>query len=148
MSENKYEVVKFIDDNIELDVNIDPYSETIWLTQSQMAILFGVDISRISRHIKNALNEEEINSQRNLRKTQIANSDKLVNLYDLDVIISVGYRVKSNKGVIFRKWATKVLKEYLLKGYAINEERSLVTNENYVRLINNVETLDQRVSNI
>ena len=148
MSENKYEVVKFIDDNIELDVNIDPYSETIWLTQSQMAILFGVDISRISRHIKNALNEEEINSQRNLRKTQIANSDKLVYLYDLDVIISVGYRVKSIKGVIFRKWATKVLKEYLLQGYVINEKRSLVTNENYVRLINKVESLDERVSNI
>ena len=147
MSENKYEVVKFIDDNIELDVNIDPYSETIWLTQSQMAILFGVDISRISRHIKNALNEEEINSQRNLRKTQIANSDKLVYLYDLDVIISVGYRVKSIKGVIFRKWATKVLKEYLLQGYVINKERSLVTNENYVRLINKVESLDERVSN-
>ena len=148
MSENKYEVVKFIDDNIELDVNIDPYSETIWLTQSQMAILFGVDISRISRHIKNALNEEEINSQRNLRKTQIANSDKLVYLYDLDVIISVGYRVKSIKGVIFRKWATKVLKEYLLQGYVINKERSLVTNENYVRLINKVESLDERISNI
>ena len=148
MSENKYEVVKFIDDSIELDVNIDPYSETIWLTQSQMAILFGVDISRISRHIKNALNEEEINSQRNLRKTQIANSDKLVYLYDLDVIISVGYRVKSIKGVIFRKWANKVLKEYLLQGYVINEKRSLVTNENYVRLINKVESLDERVSNI
>jgi len=148
VSENKYEVVKFIDDNIELDVNIDPYSETIWLTQSQMSILFGVDISRISRHIKNALNEEEINSQRNLRKTQIANSDKLVYLYDLDVIISVGYRVKSIKGVIFRKWATKVLKEYLLQGYVINEKRSLVTNENYVRLINKVESLDERVSNI
>ena len=148
MSETKYEVVKFIDDNIELDVNIDPYSETIWLTQSQMSILFGVDISRISRHIKNALNEEEINSQRNLRKTQIANSDKLVYLYDLDVIISVGYRVKSIKGVIFRKWATKVLKEYLLQGYVINEKRSLVTNENYVRLINKVESLDERISNI
>ena len=148
MSETKYEVVKFIDDNIELDVNIDPYSETIWLTQSQMAILFGVDISRISRHIKNALNEEEINSERNLRKTQIANSDKLVYLYDLDVIISVGYRVKSIKGVIFRKWANKVLKEYLLQGYVINEKRSLVTNENYVRLINKVESLDERVSNI
>ena len=88
MSETIYEVVKFIDNNIELDVNINPYSETIWLTQSQMAILFGVDISRISRHIKNALNEGEINSQRNLRKTQIANSDKLVYLYDLDVILN------------------------------------------------------------
>jgi hypothetical protein len=82
-------------------------------------------IIRISRHIKNALSEEEINSQRNLRKTQIANSDKWVYLYDLDVIISVGYRVKSIRGVIFRKWATKVLKDYLIKGYVINEERSL-----------------------
>ena len=98
MSENKYEVVKFIDDNIELDVNIDPYSETMWLTQSQMDILFGVDISRISRHINNALNEEEINSQRNLRKTQIANSDKLVNLYDLDVIISEDIELNQIKG--------------------------------------------------
>ncbi len=100
MGEYKYEIVKFIDDNIELDVNIDSYSETIWLTQSQMAILFDVDISRISRHIKNALCEEEIDSQRNLRKTQIANSDKLVYLYDLDVIISVEYRVKSIKGLV------------------------------------------------
>ena len=83
-----------------------------------------------------------------MRKTQIANSDKLVYLYDLDVIISVGYRVKSIKGVIFRKWANKVLKEYLLTGYVINENRSLVTNENYVRLINKVESLDERVSNI
>ena len=113
-----------------------------------MSILFGVDISRISRPIKNAINEEEINSQRNLRKTQIANSDKLVYLYDLYVIISIGYRDKSIKGVIFRKWATKVLKEYLLTGYVINKERSLVTNENSVRLINKVELLDERVSNI
>ena len=108
------------------------------------AILFGVDISRISRHIKNALSEEEINSQRNLRKTQITNSDKLVYLYDLDVIISVEYRVKSIRGVIFRKWATKVLRDYLIKGYVINEERSLVTNENYVRPINKVESLNKR----
>ena len=145
MGNNKYEIVKFIDDKIELDVSIDPYSETIWLTQSQMAILFGVDISRISRHIKNALSEEEINSQRNLRKTQITNSDKLVYLYDLDVIICVGYRVKSKRGIMFRKWATKVLRDYLIKGYVINEERTLVTNENYVRLINKVESLDKRL---
>ncbi len=83
-----------------------------------------------------------------MRKTQIANSDKLVYLYDLDVIISVGYRVNSIMGVTFRKWANQVLKEYLLQGYVINEERSLVTNENYVRLINKVESLDERVINI
>lgn len=113
-----------------------------------MSILFDVDISRISRHIKNALNEEEINFQRNLRKTQIANSDKLVEFYSLDVVIAVGFKTNSKMAIIFRKWANDVLKEYLLKGYVINKDRTLVTNENYVRLINKVELLDERVSNI
>ena len=84
MSETKYEVVKFIDDNIELDVNIDPYSETIWLTQSQMAILFGVDISRISRHIKNALNEEEITSGKLAYLLKESFGQKLDNLSEND----------------------------------------------------------------
>ena len=135
MSENKYEVVKFIDDNIDYMAEAVTNGYFVWCRYQQNQ----------SAH-KNTLNEEEINSQRNLRKTQIANSDKLVYLYDLDVIISVGYRVKSIKGVIFRKWATIVLKEYLLQGYVINEKRSLVTNEKYVRLINKVESLDERIS--
>ena len=66
----------------------------------------------------------------------------------MDVVISVGYRVKSKRGVLFRQWASNIIQEYLIKGYVINEERSLVTNENYVRLINKVESLDERVSNI
>ena len=104
---SNYEMVKFIDGDFELEVNVSPKEEIIWLTQSQMALLFGVNVSRISRHIRNALDEEEINEKSNLRKTQIANSDKLVYLYNLDVIISLGYRVKSKRGVIFRKWAKK-----------------------------------------
>lgn len=104
---SNYEMVKFIDGDFELEVNVSPKEETIWLTQSQMSLLFGVNVSRISRHIRNALDEEEINEKSNLRKTQIANSDKLVYLYNLDVIISLGYRVKSKRGVIFRKWAKK-----------------------------------------
>jgi len=71
-----------------------------------------------------------------------------INIYNLDMIISVGYRVNSVEGIKFRKWANKVLKEYLLQGYVINEKRLLVTNENYVRLINKVESLDERISNI
>ena len=71
-----------------------------------------------------------------------------INIYNLDMIISVGYRVNSVEGIKFRRWANKILKEYLLTGYAINKERTLVTNENYVRLINKVESLDERVSNI
>ena len=141
----KYELVKFENDNISIDVTVSPKEETIWLTQSQMAILFGVDISRISRHIKNALNENEISYERNLRKTQIPNSDKLVHLYDLDVIISVGYRVKSINGVIFRKWANKVLKDYLIKGYVINENRVVISNENYIELRNEVSNINNRL---
>ena len=129
-----------------MDVNVSPNEGTTWVTQKQMAILFDVDISRISRHIKNAIEEKEINNLTNLRKTQIANSDKPIFLYDLDVVISVGYRVKSLRGVIFRRWANTVLKQYLINGYAINENRTLVTNENYVRLINKVESLDDRLS--
>ena len=143
---DKYEVIKFKDNEFEMDVNVSPNEGTIWVTQKQMAILFDVDISRISRHIKNAIEEKEINNLTNLRKTQIANSDKPIFLYDLDVVISVGYRVKSLRGVIFRRWANTVLKQYLINGYAINENRTLVTNENYVRLINKVESLDDRLS--
>ena len=73
---------------------------------------------------------------------------RIINFYNLDMIISVGYRVNSIEGIKFRKWANAVLKEYLLKGYVINEDRTLVTNENYMRLINKVEALDERVSNI
>ena len=78
----------------------------------------------------------------------IPNSDKLVEFYSLDIIIAVGFKTNSKRALIFRRWANKVLKEYLLQGYVINKERTLVTNENYVRLINKVESLDERVSNI
>ena len=78
----------------------------------------------------------------------IPNSDKLVEFYSFDIIIAVGFKTNSKRAIIFRRWANKILKEYLLTGYVINKERSLVTNENYVRLINKVESLDERVSNI
>ena len=86
----------------------------MWLTQEQMAKLFDRNIGVIFRHIKNIF-IEELEEDSNLQKMQIANSDKPVKFYSLDVIIRVGYRVKSQKGIIFRKWANKVLKEYLIK---------------------------------
>ena len=111
-----------------------------------MATLFNVSIDNISLHIKNILKEELDKSV--VEESSITASDGKkykMKLYNLDVIISVGYRVKSKRGIMFRKWATKVLRDYLIKGYVINEERSLVTNENYVRLINKVESLDKRL---
>ena len=97
--------------------------DTVWLTQAQMVELFKRDVSVISRHIKNALREGEINEKSNLQKKQIALSDKPVTLYDLDVVISVGYRVKSRQGVQFRRWATQRLREVLVQGYTLNQQR-------------------------
>lgn len=127
----KNEIVIFENQGVKLEVSLK--DENVWLTQNQMADLFGRDIGVISRHIKNIFNEE-LDEKSNLQKMQVPNSDKPVSLYSLDVIISVGYRVKSKNGVLFRKWANKVLKDYLLKGYAINEKRLKVL-EKKVKLI-------------
>ncbi len=97
----KNEIILFENQNVKLEVNMK--DETVWLSQSQMAELFGRDIGVISRHIKNIFNERELDTKTNLQKMQITYSDKTVNFYGLDVIISVGYRVKSNNEIIFRK---------------------------------------------
>lgn len=96
--------------------------ETVWLTQEQIVVLFQRDQSVISRHINNVFKEGELVKESNMQKMHIANSDKPVLFYNLDVIISVGYRVKSHRGVQFRKWATALLKEYMVKGFAMNDE--------------------------
>lgn len=97
--------------------------ETVWLSQAQMTQLFGRNQSVISRHIQNAVSDGEIDEKSNMQKMHIANSDRPVTFYDLETIISVGYRIKSQQGVAFRRWATARLKDYLLKGYAVNEKR-------------------------
>ena len=116
----KNEIVLFENQKIKLEVNMK--EETVWLTQNQMAMLFGRDVKTINKHIKNVF-VEEIDEKWNSQKMRIANSDKPVNFYNLDVIISVGYRVKSPNGIVFRKWANQILKNYLIKGYAVNNKR-------------------------
>lgn len=127
----KNEIIIFEKDDIKLEVNMK--DETVWLTQAQMAELFGRDVKTISKHIINAY-KEELNKKSNSQKMRIANSDKLVSFYNLDTIISVGYRVKSKRGTEFRIWANTILKNYLLKGYVINEKR-LEQLEKTVKLI-------------
>ena len=148
MNNNKYALVKFIDNDLELDITISPEEDNIWLSKNQIAELFDRDRSVISKHIKKIFDDYECDEKSNVQKMHIPNSDKLVEFYSLDIIIAVGFKTNSKRAIIFRRWANKVLKEYLLQGYVINEKRSLVTNENYVRLINKVESLDERVSNI
>ena len=109
------------DREISLDVSTD--GSTVWLTQSQMAELFEKDQSVISRHISNVFKDGELEKESNMHFLHIAKSDRPVAFYNLDVIISVGYRVKSRRGVEFRRWATDVLRRYIIEGAATNERR-------------------------
>lgn len=126
----KNEIIIFEDQNVKLEVNMK--DETVWLSLDQMAKLFDRDKSVISRHIKNSLNEEcdikEVVAKFATITKHGAIAGKtqthMVEYYNLDMIISVGYRVKSKNGIIFRKWANKILKDYLLKGYAVNKKDS------------------------
>lgn len=107
------------DEAVRLEVHLE--DETVWLTQAQIAELFQRDRTVITKHINNVFKEKELEEKSNVQKMHIANSDKPVKFFSLDVIISVGYRVKSVRGTQFRQWANKILKEYLLKGYSINQ---------------------------
>ncbi|MBK5721109.1 virulence protein RhuM/Fic/DOC family protein [Dysgonomonas sp. Marseille-P4677] len=108
------------DGNTTLDVQLE--NDTVWLTQSQMVELFGRERTVITKHINNIFKEGELDEKGNVHFLHIANSDKPVKIYNLDVIISVGYRVKSQQGTQFRIWANKVLKEYLVKGFVVNQQ--------------------------
>ena len=109
------------DNEIKLTVPVE--NETVWLTQAQMTELFQVDRTVITRHVNNVFKENELLRKSNVQKMHIPNSDRPVQFYSLEVIISVGYRVKPNRGVEFRQWANGVLKQYIMQGYAINEKR-------------------------
>ena len=135
----KNEIILFENQNVKLEVNM--RDETVWLTQEQMAKLFGKDRTVITRHINNIFKDGELEEKSNVQKMHFANSDRPVSLYNLDVIISVGYRVKSQNGVIFRKWANNVLKDYLLKGYAFNQKR-LEYLEKTIKLIDIAGRID------
>ena len=126
------------DYTIRLAVRLE--NETVWLTQAQLCELFQRDVSVISRHIKNIFSECELDKESNLHYLQIATSDRPVALYSLDVIISVGYRVKSVIGTRFRQWANRILKEYVLRGYAVNErfarlEQKVLKHEEQINLV-------------
>lgn len=121
MEKNENNEVVFYepDETLKLDVRLE--NDTVWLTQSQMSELFLRDRSVITKHINNIFKEKELEENSNVHFLHIASSDKPVKFFSLDVIISVGYRVKSVRGTQFRQWANKVLKDYLLRGYAINQ---------------------------
>ena len=134
---DKNEIIVYQPEGGEFHIEVRVKNETVWLTQAQMAELFSKSISVISRHIANVFAEHELEEKSNLHFLQIANSDKPVKIFSLDVIISVGYRVKSYQGTQFRRWANQVLKEHLLRGCSVNQQ--LISHEN------RLENLDSRV---
>ena len=136
----KNEIVLFKNQNVKLEVNMK--DETVWLNANQMAELFGRDYKTIRKHINNILKEELDNSTvANFATTAKDGKNYQVDYYNLDMIISVGYRVKSKNGIIFRKWATKILKDYMIKGYAVNQKR-LEYLEKTVKLIDIAGRID------
>ncbi len=143
MDEKRNEIILFENQGVKLEVNLK--DETVWLTQEQMSKLFGKAKSTINEHIKNIYKENELIEKETM--TKFGNSefaDKPTNYYNLDMIISVGYRVKSQQGITFRKWATNVLKDYMLKGYAVNQRR-LEYLEKTIKLIDIANRIDERL---
>lgn len=146
---DKNEIILFENQGVKLEVNLK--DETVWLNRQQLSELFDRDIKTIGKHINNALKEElkDIPTVANfatVQKEGNRNVTRNIEYYNLDMILSVGYRVKSNKGIMFRRWANKVLKEYTLKGYAVNQKR-LDYLEKAVKIIGIANRIDEKLEN-
>ena len=131
-------IYKAEDGQTQIDVRVE--AETVWLTQKQMALLFGKNIMTINEHIRNVYSEGEVKKKPTIRKSLIVQKEgqrqvsRKIEHYNLDIIISVGYRVKSKQGTQFRIWANKILKEYLVQGFVVNEKRLLQDSEKFYEL--------------
>ena len=145
----KNEIILFENQNVKLEVNVK--DETVWLNREQLSILFDRDIKTIGKHINNALKEElDTSTVAKFATVQNEGNRKVtrdIEYYNLDMIISIGYRVKSQNGIVFRKWANKILKDYLIKGYAINQKR-LDYLEKTVKLIDIANRTNENLENV
>ncbi|MDY0365122.1 MAG: RhuM family protein [Arcobacteraceae bacterium] len=137
-------LVVYNDGELELTVSVE--NETIWLSQKQLVDIFEKDQSVISRHINNIFSDKEVDKNTNMQKMHIANSDKPINLYSLDIVLAVGYRTNSSKAIKFRQWATSVLKSYITNGFVINSDK--ITHERFKELESDVNTLKSKVAKI
>ena len=148
--QNDYKIVRFNQDNaVILDVRVSPSQNTVFLNQDQLAELYDTSKQLISYHIKNILDEEELERATVKEILTVQNEGdraiaRLVTYYNLDMIISIGYRINSKRGITFRRWSSTVLRDYLIKGYAIDNERSLTFKDNYYNLVNQVVSLNNK----
>ena len=146
----KYEIVEFNDENISLDVNVDYEHDTVWLTQKQIARLYAVSIDNISLHIKNIYSSKELDVTSTFEESSIVQFEgdryvtRNIKYYNFDMVLAIGYRVNSKRGILFRKWASSVLKKYSFNGYAINEKRCLDCQSNIIHLNNEVNELKDK----
>lgn len=157
ISSKNREIIVYNNGEVRLDVQIEPINETVWLSAVQMAELFDTSVKNIYKHVKNIYEEgeledsvvnESLTTQKDVLLTAKDGKSYPTTLYNLDMILAVGYRVKGKRAIEFRRWVSSVLKQYLLKGYAIDKERSLVTNENFLHLVNEVNHLKDDVEGI
>ena len=145
--ENKGEIVIYQTPEGKTELEVKLEKDTLWLTEQQIALLFERDRTAIGRHIKNIIKEGELDEKSNVQKMHIPLSDKPVTFYNLDMILSIGYRVNSKRGTQFRIWANTVLKEYLIKGYALDEKR-LRERENEIQALKTgIQLLERTIAN-
>ena len=133
----------------ELELNVPINNETVWLNRNQISELLGRDVKTIGKHINNVFSDDELDKPSviaNFATTAADGKTYSVEYYNLDVVISIGYRVKSQRGVRFRQWATSILKSYMTDGYVINSEK--ITNQRFRELENDVTTLKMKIENI
>ena len=144
------ELITFNCGEVMLDVTVTPDEETVWLSQNDMAILFDTTKQNVSLHIKNILEKNELDSSvvKDFFTTAVDGKSYQVKLYNLDMIIAVGYRINSKRGTMFRRWATSILKQYLLNGHVVNEDRCLACTSNIISLQNKVNSIETKVKNI
>ena len=141
MENIKNEIAIYQSESGAIELRGDWQNETIWATQAQIADLFEVDRTVVTKHIKNIIAFDEIDEKSNVQKMHIANSDKPVAFYSLDIILAIGYRVNSKTAIKFRRWATTTLKEHIFKGYSINKERIASNYKLFLKALDDVKAL-------
>ncbi len=144
--ENRGKIVIYQTPKKDVKIDVRFEGETVWLTQAQIALLFDKERSVITKHIKGIFKDGEVDEKSNVQKMHIANSDKPVEFYGLDIVLSVGYRTNSANAISFRRWSTQILKNYLIKGYAVNESRLLEVKGRFNELKETIAFLKEKSS--
>jgi len=131
-----------------IEIHQDFNKETFWATQKDLAFIYEKDQSVISRHINNVFKDKELDKKSNMQKMHIANSDKSVEFYSLDIILAIGYRINSSRAINFRRWATKTLKQHITKGFTINQNRINKNRQEFLRAVEDIKLLSKNNQNI